>query len=193
MEQQQPKATTAAKFATPPTRDVYSMAKHYSGLNQFICCRSWPIPPNGNEVPAPTFIKMEKSDEKAQPKQAVICCPMVLGNPPQNNESSGELCGWVPQFPICVQPAPNLKAEDSKEEDWNGDRQKQRKKISRKEITIPQAHSTPHPITSQDRLSHHYKTEEERKERLEFLNDKYDLDYYSDSNSDSEHEYEKFV
>ena len=46
-----------------------------------------------------------------------------------------------------------------------------------------------------DSLSHHYKMEKDRRERLEFLNDKYDLDYYSDSdsNSDSNHEYETLI
>ena len=39
--------------------------------------------PNGKEAPAPTFIEMEKPDEKTPPKQAVIPHPMVLGNPPQ--------------------------------------------------------------------------------------------------------------
>ena len=43
----------------------------------------------------------------------------------------------------------------------------------------------------QDRPSHHYKTEEERRERLELLNDRYNLDYYSEC--ESEHEYETFV
>ena len=39
-----------------------------------------------------------------------------------------------------------------------------------------------------DRLSHHYKMEKDRNERLEFLNEKYNLDYYSDSDSDSDSE-----
>ena len=62
--------------------------------------------------------------ESAPPKQEVIPQPMVLSTSAQNNMSSEELCGWGPQCPICVQSASNLKVEDSKEEDWNGDRQK---------------------------------------------------------------------
>ena len=39
----------------------------------------------------------------------------------------------------------------------------------------------------QDRPSHHYKTEEERRKRLELLNERYNLDYFSESDSESEH------
>ena len=46
----------------------------------------------------------------------------------------------------------------------------------------------------QDRPSHLYKTEEEEgRERLELLNDRYNLDYCSVSDSESVHEYERFV
>ena len=41
-----------------------------------------------------------------------------------------------------------------------------------------------------DRFSQHYKTEEDGKERLVFINDKYNLDYFSSSDSDSESESE---
>ena len=46
-----------------------------------------------------------------------------------------------------------------------------------------------------DKLSHYYKMEKDRNERLEFLSDKYNLDYDSDSHSDfnSEHDYETLV
>ena len=136
---------------------------------------------------------MEKPDEKAPPKQAVIPHPMVLGKSPQNNESSGELCGWEPQCPTCVQSAPNLKTEDSEEEDWNGDRQKAKKEDQLKSNYYPPSPQYSPSYDFPDGLSQHYKTEEERKERLEFLKDKYNLDYYSDSDSDSKHEYETLV
>ena len=136
---------------------------------------------------------MEKPDEKAPFKQAAIPCPMVLGNLPQNNKSSEGLCGWGPQCPVCEQCAPNLKAEDSREEDWNGDEQKAKKVDQLKRNYYPPSLQCSPPYDFPDRLSHHYKTEEERKERLAFLNDKYNLEYYSDSNSDSEQKYETFV
>ena len=48
-----------------------------------------------------------------------------------------------------MQSTPNLKVEDSEGEDGNEDRQKAKKEDSWKEITIPQAHSTHHHMTSQ--------------------------------------------
>ena len=38
------------------------------------------------------------------------------------------------------------------------------------------------PFNIQNKPSHHNKTDEGRRERLEHLNDKYNLDYYSGSN-----------
>ena len=114
---------------------------------------------------------------------------MVLGNSTPNNMSlpnvpSGELCGWEPQCPICAQSALNPKMEDSdwEEEDWNWDRQKgkegekQKKEDQLKGKLAAEQHTNNyHPPSPkyrpsyniQDRLSHHYKTEEERRERLE--------------------------
>ena len=72
VEQQQPKATTTTTFATPPTRDDTPWPNTVLASTNLFVARSLPIPPHGNEVPAPAFIKMEKPDEKAPPKQAVI-------------------------------------------------------------------------------------------------------------------------
>ena len=88
--------------------------------------------------------------------------------------------------------APNLKTEDSEEEDWNGDRQKAKEEEKQKrEDQLKRNYYPPSPqyipsYNIQDRQSHHYKTEEERRERLEFLNDRYNLDYYSEYDSESE-------
>ena len=88
-----------------------------------------------------------------------------------------------------------LKTEDSKEEDWNGDRQKaeeeekQRKENQMKRNYYPQNLQYIPPYDFKDRQSHHCKTEEERRERLELLNDY--LDYYPDS--ESEHEYDTLI
>ena len=66
------------------------------------------------------------------------------------------------------------------------------RKTSKKETTIPLGHSTPHPMTFQ--IDCHNTTRwRKRNERLEFLNDKYNLDYYSDSDSDSDSEHETLV
>ena len=92
-----------------------------------------------------------------------------------------------------MQSAPNLKAEDSGGEDGNEDRKKEKKEDQLEGNYYPPSPQYSPPYDFPDRLSHHYKTKEERKERLEFLNDKYNLDYYSDSDSDSEYEHETFV
>ena len=94
-----------------------------------------------------------------------------------------------PQFPICTQSAPNVKAEDSGEEDWNGNRQQTKKVDQLGRNYYPQHPQYSPSYDFPDRLSCYYKTEEYRKERIEFLNDKYNLPYYSDSDSDSEHQY----
>ena len=88
MEQQQPKATATVTIVTPPTRDDAPWPNTVLASTNLFIARSWIIPPNRNEVPAATFIKIEKPDEKGPPKQSAIPHPVVLGNPPQNNESS---------------------------------------------------------------------------------------------------------
>ena len=106
--------------------------------------------------------------ESVPPKQAATPHPKVLSKPAQNNKSSEELCRWGPQCPICVKSAPNLKTEDSEEEDWNGDRQKakeeekQKKEDQLKRITIPQVHSTYHPTMS--KIDNHTTTKLRKKE-----------------------------
>ena len=68
-------------------------------------------------------------------------------------------------------------------EDWNGERQEQ---LQRNYYPQSPLYSPLYDIL--DRFSEHYKTGEDRKERLEFLNDKYNLDCYSSSESDAESE-----
>ena len=111
----------------------------------------------------------ERSDTESVPqKQVAIPCPMVQGKSAQDNKSAKEVCGWGPQCPICVQSASNLKTEDSKEEDWNGDRQKQRRKkskrrkASQKEITIPLVYNMYCPMTS--KTYQHTTTKQRKKE-----------------------------
>ena len=93
-------------------------------------------------------------------------------------------------FSNLCQITPNPKAESS--EDWNGERQDQ--------LQINYYPQSPQYSPSYgilDRFSEHYKTEEDRKKRLKFLNDKYNLDYHSssesDSESESEHKYETLI
>ena len=110
----------------------------------------------------------------------------MVNKPPQNKAE--EIRGWGLHCPICTKSTPNPMAESS--EDWNGSRQDQLER----NCCHPRSHYSP-SYNILDRLSQHYKTENDRKERMEFLNDKYNLDYYSssDSDSESEHKYETLV
>ena len=106
--------------------------------------------------------------------------------PPYNGKQATqgkaeEMCRWGPHCPICAKSTPNLKAGSS--EDWNSKRQNQWQRNY-----YPQSPQYSPSYDILDRLSEHHKTEEGRKERLEFLNDKYNLDYYSSADSDSESE-----
>ena len=105
----------------------------------------------------------------------------MVKKPPQNKAE--EMCRWGPHCPICVKSTPNPKAESS--EDLNGRRQDQ---LERNYYPQSSQYSPSYDIP--DRFSQHYKTEEDRKERLEFLNGKYNLDYHSSSDSDCESESE---
>ena len=126
------------------------------------------------------FIKTEKAEDRTPPKIAAIPHMMVT-KPPQGKAQ--EMCGWGLHCPICTKSTPNPKAESS--EDWNSKRQDQ---LQRNYYPQSLQYSPSYDIP--DRFSQHYKTKEDRKERLEFLNDKYNLDYYSSSDSNSESESE---
>ena len=107
--------------------------------------------------------------ESAPPKQAVIPPPMVQGKSAQHKRSVEEVCGWGPQCPICAQSASNLKTEDSKGEDCNGDRHKAKeeekwgKGDQLKRNYYPQVHNTYHPTTSKIEYNTNTKQEEEEK------------------------------
>ena len=100
------------------------------------------------------------------------------------------MCRWGLHCPICTKSTPNPKVESS--EDWNSKRQGQ---LHRNYYPQSLQYSPSYDIL--DRFSQHNKTEEDRKERLEFVNDKYNLNYYSrsdsDSESESEHKYETLI
>ena len=75
------------------------------------------------------------------------------------------MCGWGPQSPVCMQSVPNLKAEDSKEED--GNEAKKEDQLERNYYPPSQHYSPSYDFP--DRLSHHLEIEEARKERYYIL------------------------
>ena len=130
---------------------------------------------------------MGEAEDRTPQKIAAIPC-MMISKPPQNK--TVEMCRWGLHCPIGAKSTPNPKTESS--EDCNCKRQDQLERNY-----YPQS---PHYSPSYDtlcRFSQHYKTEEDRKERLKFLNDKYNLDYYSSSDSkyksESEHKYKTVI
>ena len=125
----------------------------------------------------PMFIKTEKAEDRILPKIAAIPHMMVSKPSPKKTE---EMCRWGLHCPICAKSTPNPRQSS---EDCNGKRQDQLQK------NYPQSPQYSPSYDILDRFSEHYKTEEDRKERLEFLNDKYNLDYYSSSDSDLELEH----
>ena len=145
---QQPKAATAATSTAPLTRDDTPWANTIPASTNLSAARaSWPIPPYIDEVPTPTSVKTEKAKEKTPPTQAAIPC-ILIQNKPQNSKPVEQECRWGtqcpictqmqnskpakeefrwgPQCPICTKATPNIKTEEI-EEDWNGDRQRNRK------------------------------------------------------------------
>ena len=136
------------------------------------------------EVPTPTFVKTEKAEDRIPLKLAVIPHAMPLQN------KAEEECRWGQHCPICPKSNPNPKVGSS--ENWNNKRQNQ---FQRNYYPQSPQYSPSYDIP--DRFFQQYKLEKEWNERMEHLNDKYNLDYYSSSESKSEfepeHKYETLI
>ena len=76
--------------------------------------------------------------------------------------------------PSVYNSAPTIKVEDP-EENWNGDRQRNRKEDQLERNYYPPSPQSCPPYDFPDRLSYHYKPEKDRNERLGFQNDKYNF------------------
>ena len=137
-------------------------------------------PPYNNEVATHTSVKTEKAEDRTPPKLTAIAHAM----PSQNK---AEECRWGLHCPICMKSTPNLKAET-----WNNKRQNQYQGNY-----YPQSPRYSPSYDILDRFSQQYKLEKELNERMKHLNDKYNLDYYSSSESksefESEHKYETLI
>ena len=134
-----------------------------------------------------TVIKTEEAEKKTPPRLATIPCALVL-NKPQSNKPAEEECRWGLHCPICTKSTP--KAE--KTEDWNGEQQDNQQRNY-----FPQSPRYSPAYDIPDRFSQQLKLQREWNEKMEQLNNKYNLDYYSNSDSDSEskseHKYETLI
>ena len=197
----EPKASATATSAMPQTRDATPWPNTVLASTKLFVATSWPILPNRNEITAPAILKMKRPNaENAPPKQAAISHPMVLGNSAPNNNNmslpnvpSEELYRWGPQCPVCAQSTPNPKQKGfqlgEKRLGWRhteGKKGRKAKKEDKMRIKLTAEQCTDNyyplspqykpsyketPLNIQVRPSHHYKTEEGRKERLEVLNE----------------------
>ena len=178
-EEQNPLQTSDSN--PPPLKNIpthagtpWPEAGKMSG-NLFKLRKDWPIPPATTSKPP---IKIEpQTQEQATPSAAIA--------------SKAERCGWGLNCPIC----------ENNKEDWDGDHQKQ----FQQNVPSTQPQSTQHPQTRNthcpqpqnfqhsqsqtfdvpDRYSDQIRLHKEWEEKMEKLNDKYGLDYFSDSKLDS--------
>ena len=136
-------------------------------MNLFDARVSWPT--SLNDTPT---VKMEKAEEKIPPRVAAIPCAMV--NKPHQSKAE-EMCGWGLHCPICTESTLNPKVESSHDKQDN---------LQRNYYTKNPQYSLSYDIP--DMFSQQLKLEREWNDRMEHLNDKYSLDYYSSSESNSE-------
>ena len=138
--------------------------------NLFEARKDWPIPP----MPAPT-VKIE-----VPPQIAAIPHAMVMP------KQVGEKCTWGLHCPIC------MNEKEHSKEDWNGDRQRDQPRNH-----YPQNAQQLQTFDVPDRYSEQIRLRKEWDEKMECLNEKYGLDYYSslesDSNFEPEHKYETLI
>ena len=153
--------------------------------NTFIARASWPILPN--ETSTAIVIKTEKAEARTPPKLAAIPCAMV-NKPPQSKAE--EMCGWGLYCPICTKSTLKPKEGSFRRLEWQETRHLQRN-------YYPQSPQYSPSYDILDRFSQQYKLEKEWNERMEHLNDKYNLHYYSSSDSylesELEHKYETLI
>ena len=133
-----------------------------ASTNLFEARSDWPILP----LQTPT-VKMEKAD--IPPRVAAIPHAKVLPEP-QNNRPVEEKCTWGLHCPICK------KGEEEGTEDWNADRQE-----SHQRNHYPQNPQHAQTYDVPDRYSQQIWLQKEWNKKMEHLNEKYNLDYYSSS------------
>ena len=148
-------------------------------MNLFKTRADWPI------LPVQTLtVNVEK---QVPPRVAAIPHAMVLPKP-QNNIYAEEKCPCGPHCLIC------RKEEEENTEDWNSDRPENQQ---RSHNHYPQNPQHPQTYDVPDQYSEQIRLRREWYEKMEYLNEKYNLDYYSslesDSNFEPEHKYETCI
>ena len=152
--------------------------------NLFDTRKDWPIPP----TPAPTSAPSVKT------QVAVISCAIVMP------KQVAEKCLWGLHCPIC-------KDEEEHEEDWDGNRQNEQTRMCPQNTKHPQPQNMQHPQSQNiqhpqsfdvpDRYSEQIRLRREWEEKIECLNEKYNLYYYSSLESVSdfkpEYKYETLI
>ena len=184
-----PQGGSSAGNNPPPLEDIPMRAgtpwpgAGSASENLFESRKDWPIPPGPTSTPT---IEVEPQSHEA----AIPCATMTL--------KQIEKCGWGPNCPICK----NI------EEDWNGDLQNQQHpqqsnpctqtqaalQPPQKNFQCPQAQNPQQPQNFQcsqsfdipDCYPEQIHLRKEWEEKMEILNDKYGLDYYSSSESESD-------
>ena len=178
----------------PPWPNVGSASENF-----FETRKDWPIPPTPVLTPAPT-IKTE-----APPQVAVSPCAMVIPK-----QAAGG-CSWGLHCPICK--------NEEEHKDWEGNDQRKQPRMHPQSTQHPQPQNAqqPQPQNVQcpqlqnnqnsqlfdipNRYAEQIKLRKEWEERIERLNVKFNLDYYSSSESDTdsepdyryEHRYETLI
>ena len=184
----------------PPLKDIPSTlvreGTHWpnAGLasgNLFETRKDWPIPP----TPVPTLAPTIKTEEQpkitaiphtmAMPKQTTEICHGDCIAPFAKMKNSTEKRAWMVIYKISQECTPktfsNLNPSPSHSHSY-----------SHKAFSAP-ATEQPASFDILDRYSEQTRLQKEREEKIERLNGKYNLDYYSslesDSNADQEQDY----
>ena len=140
--------------------------------NLFELRRDWPVPPTNNTVTATN----PKLPTKIEPQEQDQPTPSATAPKP-------EQCRWGPNCPICK----------NAEEDWDGETQNMRQIQAQnpqhtQDYQVPQNRQCTQiqSFNVQGRYAEQIHLRREWKEKMEKLNEKYGLDYFSDSELDSE-------
>ena len=151
-----------------------------ASANLFVTWSSWPMHQAQKDITTAT-------DGRSAP-QPLLIYPTSLNSQAPTPHPKEHMCG--PHCTICLQAA------SKKETDFDWEENSNRREERKPKINVATAtQDTDYYPPSPKNISAQEQEEEERGRGLEYLNDKYGLDYYSLSESDfkSDHEYVTLV